>query len=115
MAKWGRSLPCQRTEPFRVKRCCPVRRVLLVFGLLAIGGVVAIISIDTGSPTTPMSFSAAVATSTVLSGMITFLAGRTYLRKNPRFRFGVPGTTFLLILLWAGIAFVFFDRLYNGY
>jgi len=82
--------------------------------LLVIAAVVAISAL-TGSPTTIMSFPAAIATSATLSGIIVFFAGRAYLRREPQFRLGMPVLSALLALMWLAIAFVFFNRLYNSY
>jgi hypothetical protein len=86
-----------------------------VLGILAICAVITIVVAATGSPTTPMSFPAAIVTSLALPGAIAFFAGRAYLRRKRPFRLSPPTLALLLTLLWLGVAFVFFDWFYNGY
>jgi hypothetical protein len=36
----------------------------------------------------------------VVSSLATFFAARAYLRRQPTFRFGILGTTVLIVLVW---------------
>jgi len=91
------------------------RAAVRFLAVLAICAVVVIVAWKTGSPTTSLSFPAAIVTALALSGILTVLAGRAYSRRKPPFRFGTSVTALLLALMWLALAFVFFDRFFNGY
>jgi len=86
-----------------------------ILSLLAIVAAIVVLAALTGSPTTVMSFPAAIGTSAALAAIIVFFAGRAYLKREPPFRLGLPVMALVLVLVWLAIAFVIFNRLYNSY
>jgi hypothetical protein len=91
------------------------RTALWILALVAICAVVVIVVWKTGSPTTPMSFPAAIVTSLALSGIPTYFAGRAYSKRKTPFRFSSSVASLLLVVIWLAVAFVWFDWFHNGY